>query len=149
MTGAPAVSSVKRHARRTLIPAALLLLGGCALIDQTTFAPAPPPRASVAAAAHPLAVDPRIPLLVIGPATRRSDYPALLHDAVRAVERRDAAARFDVTAVAGPGQIGAATGEAAAVMRALAEDGVPHDRMLLRAAVLPGHKGHEVRVYVR
>ena len=139
--------------RRLAVPlAALLLLGGCALIDQTTFAPAPPPRESApahAAPAHPMAVDHRIPLFVIGPATRRSDYPALLRDATRAVERRDPAARFDVTAVAGPGQIGVATSEAAAVMRALAEDGVPRDHMLLRAAVLPGHAGHEVRVYLR
>ena len=139
--------------RRPAFPlAALLLLGGCALIDQTTFAPAPPPRASAPAstpAPHPVVVDRRIPLLVIGPATRRSDYPALLRDAARAVERRDPAARFDVTAVAGPAQMGAATSEAAAVMRALAEDGVPRTRMLLRAAVLPGQAGHEVRVYLR
>ncbi|MGC8475027.1 MAG: hypothetical protein ACP5NP_01610 [Acetobacteraceae bacterium] len=138
--------------RRLAVPLAALLLGGCALIDQTTFAPAPPPRESVpahAAPAQPVAVDRRIPLIVVGPATRRSDYPVLLRQAVRAVARRDPAARYDVTAVAGPGGIGAATRQAAAVMRALAEDGVPREHMLLRAAVLPGHRGHEVRVYLR
>jgi type IV pilus biogenesis protein CpaD/CtpE len=143
---------MRRPPLALLAALALLPLGGCALIDQTTFAAAPPPRESLPAAspaARRLAVDPRIPLIVVGPETRRSDYPALLRDAVRAVARRDAAARYDVTAVAGPGQIGAATSEAAAVMRALAEDGVARRRMLLRAAVLPAHPGHEVRVYLR
>ena len=132
------------------MPLALLALGGCALIDQTMFFPAPPPRASLdARARRPARIDPRTPLLVIGPATPLSDYPALLRLAVRAAQRRDPDVRFDVTAVAAPGQADAATDQAAAVMRALAEDGVSRHRILLRAVLDPGRSGHQVRVYVR
>ncbi|MGH7041244.1 MAG: hypothetical protein ACREFY_03825 [Acetobacteraceae bacterium] len=149
-----------RHAmrRRLAVPAALLALlalGGCKLIDQTTFAPAPaaaPPQRTTA-----MKPDARTPLLIIGPDTPVSGYRTLLGFAVHAAEQRDRTVRFDVTAVAAAGlppireaaETAAAEAEATRVMRAMAEAGVPADRILLRAVLDPATSRHEVRVYVR
>ncbi len=144
--------------RRRATPIALLAvlaLGGCKLIDQTTFAPAP-----AAPPTHPAAAtktESRTPLLTIGPDTPISGYRTLLGFAVRAAEQRDRNVRFDVTAVAPAGlpparqaaATAAAETEATNVMQAITEAGVPADRILLRAVLDPATARREVRVYVR
>ncbi len=151
----------RRLGRRTVAAAALLALGGCALIDQTTFAPAPRPAAPAPHAAPAIAAAPRIdrrtPLLTIGADTPASAYRSLLGFAVQAATRRDHAVRFDVTAIAPAGlapareqdATAAATAEAAQVMRALTAAGVKPGRILLRAVLDSAVRRHEVRVYVR
>ncbi|MDE2007313.1 MAG: hypothetical protein KGI51_12145, partial [Rhodospirillales bacterium] len=79
---------------------ALFALGGCKLVDQTTFAAAPPPMAPVPAA--PPATDARRALVAIGPDATAAEYGPVLRVAVRAAERRDGRVRFDVTAIAPP-----------------------------------------------
>ena len=164
-----ALPAAPRHARRGVRPrrwglpglACLLALGGCALIDQTTFAPAPGARPAAPAAAAlsvtPPPLDTRVPLLTIGAATPPDDYRALLRFAVGAAQRRDRDVRFDVMAVApdaaaGPGGaagLRASLATAAAVMREIAAAGVPADRIRLHAGLAADAPRDEVRVYVR
>ena len=166
-----------RRRARLLGLGLLLALGGCKLIDQTTFAPAPGTRPAVPAAAtaavKPPPVDPRTPLVTIGAGTAPEDYRALLRFAVGAAERRDREVRFDVMAVAPAAAAGhaAANGTAAgaapgpsdaeppalrasvatatAVMHEIAAAGVPADRIRLHAALAADAARGEVRVYVR
>lgn len=139
----------------------VLALGGCALIDQTTFAPAPGARPAAPAAtplaAKPPPLDARAPLLTIGAATPPDDYRPLLRFAVGAAQRRDRDVRFDVMAVAPEAAAGAAEAPAlraslataTAVMREIAAAGVPADRIRLHAGLAPDAPRGEVRVYVR
>ena len=164
-----ALPAAPRHARRGSRPrrwglpglACLLALGGCALIDQTTFAPAPGARpaapATTALAVTPPPLDTRVPLLTIGAATAPDDYRPLLRFAVSAAQRRDRDVRFDVMAVAPEPAAGAAgapalrasLATATAVMREIAAAGVPTDRIRLHAGLAPDAPRGEVRVYVR
>ena len=139
----------------------VLALGGCALIDQTTFAPAPGARpaapAATALVAKPPPLDSRAPLLTIGAATPPDDYRPLLRFAVGAAQRRDRDVRFDVMAVApeaaagsgGASALRASLATATAVMREIAAAGVPADRIRLHAGLAPDAPRGEVRVYVR
>ncbi len=161
-----ALSAAPRPARRRFRQGGwgllcLLALGGCTLIDQTTFAPAPGPRPVVAPAAaraaKPPPLDPRTPLLTIGAATSPDDYRPLLRFAVGAARRRDRDVRFDVMAVApeaaagsaGAPALRASLATATAVMREIAAAGVPADRIRLHAGLAPDAARGEVRVYVR
>src|ERR1019366_4600613 len=81
---------------------ACLLLAGCALVDQKTFAPAPEAKAQPAAApAPPAAVrfDARTPLVTIDFGGPPPSYEELLRYAVRAAEKRDGAVQYDVIAM--------------------------------------------------
>ena len=159
---APLSSPTPRYRRPGLTGLLVVLaLGGCALIDQTTFAPAPGARpsapAAAALAAKPPPLDTRAPLLTIGAATPPDDYRPLLRFAVGAAQRRDRDVRFDVMAVApdaaagagGAGGLRASLATAAAVMREIAAAGVPADRIRLHAGLAPDASRDEVRVYVR
>jgi len=126
-------------------------LGGCKLIDQTTFAAAPPPQATLPPAPVQLR-GARRPLLVIGADATPDAYAPVLRLAVREAERRDPAVRFDVTAVAPeahPAETDAAETAALQVMRAIGAEGVAANRILLRVTLDPGVASREVRVYVR
>ena len=95
---------------------ACLLLAGCALVDQNTFAPAPEAKADSAVAQPPAAVkvDSRVPLVTVDFSGRPPQYEELLRYAVRAAELRDRDVQYDVVAMlptatdAGPGQRDAA-----------------------------------------
>lgn len=147
----------RRRWAAPLVALALLGLGGCKLIDQTTFAPAPPAAPVQSAPTPTPKVATHIPLLTIGPNTPVSGYQTLLGFAVHAAEQRDRDVRFDVTAVAPAGlpparqteETTAAEAEATRVMQAIAGTGVPADRILLRAVLDPAATQREVRVYVR
>lgn len=129
-----------------------LLFTGCALIDQTTFAPAPEakPPAPVVQAIPPLKVDPRTPLAVIDFATADPDYQGVLRYAVRAAESRDRAVQYDVIAVA-PSIDQATSGQiqAAGVMRSMVAERVAAARIHLGLQTDPSLTANQVRVYVR
>jgi hypothetical protein len=129
-----------------------LLVAGCALVDQKTFAPAPEAKAqtTVAAPAAPVKVDARLPLVTVDFSGAPPQYEELLRYAVRAAEMRDRDVQYDVVAMlpdaaaAGPGQHDAAT-----VMRSIMLAGVPAARIHLGLRADPTLPGREVRVYVR
>jgi hypothetical protein len=81
--------------------AALLLLSGCALWDQTTFQPSPeaePPAPPGPPPPGPR-VDPRDPLVIIDFATADPPYRDPLRYAIRAAEARRARVQYDVIAL--------------------------------------------------
>jgi hypothetical protein len=139
--------------------AALLALGGCKLLDQTTFAPSPeapvkheaPPGAPVAS------FDKRVPLLSIGFGTPNPNYQDLLSYAVQQAESRRPDVAFDVvsvvpgTADSVPEALAAARGgdDAAQVMNELIAMGVSDTRIHLAIRTLPGLQERQVRVYIR
>lgn len=128
-----------------------LLLAGCALVDQKTFAPAPEARAQPAKPRPaPVRVDPRTPLVSIEFGGPPPDYTGLLRYAVHAAERRDRDVEFDVIAVLPDlKQASAAQQNAVGVMRSMTQFGVPESHLHLALRADPTLKSREVRVYVR
>jgi hypothetical protein len=126
--------------------AAGLLLAGCKLIDQTTFAPSPEEPAKSEA---PKA-DPRTPLITIGYVTPDPNYQEILRYAVRAAETRVPGVQYDVVAML-PAGADAAAGQqrVAEVMRDIMAQGVPASRVQLGLRAAPAGGAQEVRVYVR
>ena len=121
-------------------------LGGCSLVDQTTFAPSPEEKA---AAAQPSA-EPRTPLLIIGYDTPDPHYQDTLRYAVRAAEARAPGVQYDVYAMLPAGGDAAqAQGSAVEVMRAILVQGVPASRVHLGLRTEPAGSARQVRVYVR
>jgi hypothetical protein len=128
-----------------------LLLAGCALVDQNTFAPAPEAKAQPAAQrAAPVKLDARIPLVTIDFSGPPPDYATMLGYAVRAAGARDREVQYDVVAVL-PDAANAGQGQqdAAAVMRSIMRAGVPAAHIHLGLRADPALPGPEVRVYVR
>ncbi len=129
-----------------------LLLAGCTLVDQKTFAPAPEAKAdsAVAESASPVKVDSRVPLVTVDFSGPPPQYEELLRYAVRAAEMRDRDVQYDVVAMlptaaaTEPGQRDAVT-----VMRSIMLAGVPAARIHLGLRVDSTRSGREVRVYVR
>lgn len=130
---------------------ACLLLAGCALVDQKTFAPAPEARAQPAKP-PPAAVrvDSRTPLMTIVFGGPPPDYTELLRYAVHEAQRRDRNVEFDVIAVL-PDLTQASAGQrdAVGVMRSMAQFGAPASHLHLALRADPALKSREVRVYVR
>ena len=125
-----------------------LALAGCALIDQTTFAPSP--EAEPAAAVEPPKVDPRAPLLVVGFAEPDPHYQDMLRYAVRAAETRAPGVQYDVVATLPPtADTAAAQTRATEVMRAIMAQGVPASRIHLGLRSTPASSPQQIRVYVR
>lgn len=134
--------------------AVLLVLSGCKLIDQRTFAPAPE-AASTGATAR--STETRTPLMTVVPGTKLATYEALLRAAVREAQARDPTVSFDVISVV-PGtgtvaqQIKAAEADRPAAMdvaQALIAAGVTEQRVNLGARPDPSAHSPDVRVYVR
>lgn len=135
--------------------AAPLLLGGCKLVDQTTFAPAPvpPARAQLAVAKTPA----RVPLATVHLPDPAADYRGPLGYAVTQAEAVKPDVAFDVvTVLSGKGtpieqERAAKQGraDAVAVMEALQKQGVPASRIRLGGEIDPAVSERTVRVYVR
>ncbi len=131
----------------------LLALGGCKLIDQRTFAPAP----EAPTPAAPRSTETRTPLISVAAGTKLATYEPLLRSPVRAAEARDPAVRFDVISVVPASgtlaeQVKAADAvraSAAEVAQALIAAGVAESRISLGARPDPTVHGPEVRVYLR
>jgi len=135
-----------------------LLLIGCALVDQTTFAPSsqaktgvhPAATAVAAPAGPPAGVEERRPLVTIGFAGPPPSYQSLLRQAVHAAETRDPTVQYDVIGLAKtPADMTAAQAHAAEVMRAIMAERVSASRVHLGLRTDAGIAGNEVRVYVR
>lgn len=146
---------------RSLLPSLTLLLvvlTGCKLIDQTTFAPSPSGNPDVvrrpAASPMPVArVDTRTPLAVIDQDTAVTSYTSVLHAAVQAARARDPDVNFDVTVVVpaqgNPAQaLTQVQSQATQVMHVITDAGIPDDRVHLRAAADPSLHVSQIRVYV-
>ena len=129
-----------------------LLLAGCTLIDQNTFAPAPEARAQTApaAASAPVVLDGRTPLMTIDYSGAPPQYEEMLRYAVHAAERRDRDVQYDLVAVLPkPDQAGAGQTEAVGVMRTMMQAGVPAGRIHLALRADPSLDARQVRIYVR
>ena len=124
------------------------LLAGCALIDQTTFAPSPEAEKPAQVAAPK--ADARVALLTIGYATPDPNYEDMLRYAVRAAETRAPGVQYDVVSMlpAG-GDTAVAQQRAADVMRGIMAQGVPASRIHLGLRTEQADAAQEVRVYVR
>jgi hypothetical protein len=124
-----------------------LVLAGCKLVDQTTFAPSP--EATAAKAEAPKA-DPRTALLTIGYATPNPDYQDVLRYAVREAEMRAPGVQYDVVAMLpSGGDAAAAQDRAVEVMRDIMAQGVPDSRIHLGLRTTQAGATQEVRIYVR
>ncbi len=131
---------------------ACLLLAGCALVDQKTFAPAPEARADSTGAQPPAPVklDQRLPLVTVDFSGPPPQYEELLRYAVRAAELHGHDVQYDVVAmVANTNDADQGQRDAAEVMRSIMLTGVPAARIHLGLRADPTLPGREVRVYVR
>ena len=133
----------------------LLALGGCKLIDQTTFAPSPSENPSLLPATRGL--DTRAPLVTVSQGTPIPAYRDLLRFAVQQARARDPNVQFDVL-VAVPGAadpaaqaaaVGTIQTEAVALMQEIGRDGVPSTQIHLRAGADATITQPQIRVYVR
>ena len=129
------------------ILAAGLLLAGCKLIDQTTFAPSPE---ATATKPEPPKADPRTALLTIDYVTPNPGYQDVLRYAVREAESRAPGVQYDVIAMlpAG-GDAATAQHRVADVMRDIMAQGVPASRVHLGLRTAQTGGVQQVRVYVR
>lgn len=135
------------------VAALAAVLGGCRLVDQTTFGatPHPPPPDALASA---FASGGRVPLLVIQPADE-VPYTEALDQAVAAAEARNGSVVFTLVGVV------PASGDEAAQTKAMdhnadaahdvldemGQDGISPERVTLRARVEPNVTEAEIRLY--
>ncbi len=132
---------------------ALLLAGGCTLIDQRTFDPQAGARPKPPAPAGPGAPP---PLVTVDFSKPDPQYAAALHEAVAAALARKPDVEFVVvTVVPAAGtpaeQVAAATaitGSAREVARAISSDGVDDDRVHLEARSDASATTRQVQVFV-
>jgi hypothetical protein len=133
--------------RATSVMLAVMLLAGCKLIDQTTFAPSPEAKAQTVEVPK---ADPRTPLVAISFAQPEPDYQGLLHYALQTAERRDPSVQYDVIAtLPSNGDVGAQQKHGLEIMRAMVAQGVSADRIHLGLRSAVAGADPEVRVYVR
>src|SRR5689334_20126602 len=130
------------------LAAAALLLAGCKLIDQTTFAPSP--EAATPAAEQMAKVDARTALLTINYTEPDPSYQDVLRYAVRTAETRAPGVQYDVIAILPSGaDAAAAQRRAADVMRSIMDQGVSDNRIHLGLRSAPAGSPQEIRVYVK
>lgn len=127
---------------------AILLVAGCALIDQRTFAPSPEAEAIPVVPTVRVPADPRTPLVTIDYTKPSPNYRDLLRLAVHAAESRSGAVQYDVVAIA-PALQSSPPPQALEVMRAIAAENVPPARIHLGARAEPALSALQVRIYVR
>ena len=127
--------------------AAALLLAGCKLIDQTTFAPSPE---AVPTGEQMAKVDARTALLTINYTEPNPSYQDVLRYAVRTAETRAPGVQYDVIAILPSGaDAAAAQRRAADVMRGIMDQGVADSRIHLGLRSAPAGSPQEIRVYVK
>jgi len=134
-----------------IAPVLLALLGftGCALVDQTTFAPSPEATTQTPPP-PPVVLDARVPLVTIDYTVPAPDYAELLHYAVRAAEARDGEVQYDVVSLLkDTDEAPLGQERAAGVMRAIMRDRVPSSRIHLGLRTDPALVASKVLVYVR
>ena len=134
--------------RFLLVPLLLLTLGGCKLIDQTTFDP------DAAADAPPAPIAPARPanqvaLISIHYDTANPVFQDQLAFAVRAAEQRRPGRDYDVVGVSTVADAAQASRDSVAVMDAMTGLGIATARLHLGARIDPAQTVREVRVYLR
>ena len=127
---------------------ASLLLAGCTLIDQRTFAPSPEAEPIPVVSGALVRYDARTPLVTIDFASPSPNYRDLLRLAARAAEARDSAVQFDVVAITQSLQ-SAAPPQAIEVMRTMMAERVAAARLHLGMRSDATVSAVQVRVYVR
>lgn len=133
-------------------PLACIAFSGCALIDQTTFAPEPDPPApapKVAAAPGPTTIaDTRLPLMTIRYDVPSPNYATVLPIAVRTAQERRPGIGFDVVAIVGS-VADAAQGQvdASEIARSIGRQAARGTPVLLGLRIDPAAKVREVRIY--
>lgn len=136
-----------------LIPAVLVPVAGCTLVDQRTFqAEAPAPGAEELARARATA----LPLVSVR-LDQETPWRAALAEAVQAAQLRRPDAAFDVMALvptqAAPAEqdrrVAQAAGDARMVAEAMGAAGVPSEQLRLGLRGDPGDPAREVRVFQR
>jgi hypothetical protein len=133
--------------RATSVMLAVLLLAGCKLIDQTTFAPSPEAKAQTVEVPK---ADARTPLVSINFGQPDPDYQGLMRYALHAAAERDPQVQYDVVAILPPnGDVAAQQKHGLEVMRAMVAQGVPADRIHLGLRSAAAGAEPEVKVYVR
>ena len=136
--------------RRLLAFACVVALGGCALIDQNTFAPEPDPPKPVGKVAAGIQTDSRVPLLTIRYDVPHPDYGRVLAFATHAADTRRPGVGYDVVTVTGSADDAAQGGQdAAEVAQMMIEHGTAPSRIHLGARIDPNVKVREVRLYLR
>ena len=125
-----------------------LMLTGCTLIDQRTFAPSPEEEPIPVARTAPVAPTGRPALVTIDYAAPAPNYRDLLRLAVRAAEARNPNVQYDVVAVT-PTLEADAPPQAVEVMRAIVAERVPTARVHLGVRADAAVAAVQVRVYVR
>lgn len=133
----------------------VLVIAGCKLIDQTTFAPAPATGPTFTAPAPEL--EARRPLMTIDLGTKLPEYRTILRYGVHEAQLRRPDVQFDVVSVVpdtGTPEhqvqtAASAQGFAASVMRDIMAEGVPAERIRLSARTSPKIGQSQIRVYVR
>ncbi len=133
------------------VPLLVLTLGGCKLIDQTTFAPDPEAdqTAAAIAAAAPATPAGNLALVSIRFEQASPPYQDQLAFAVRAAEQRRPGSEYDVVGVS-TAEDAARTGQdSAAIMEAMVKQGIAASRIRLGARIDPAQTVREVRVYLR
>lgn len=134
--------------------AALLVLGGCKLVDQRTFERTPTGPAAATLAQPDL---PKLPLLTISFAIADEDWGPSVHDAVLAAESHNPNVAFAVvtpvpTSASRDVQdtfIKQGQEDATLVANELQVDGVTPDRITISLRGDPGSPPREVRIYAR
>ncbi len=125
-----------------------LLLAGCKLVDQTTFAPSPEDEA--VAAKEAAKVDTRTALVTIGYDAPNPGYQDVLRYAVREAETRAPGVQYDVIAILPAGGDSAvAQRRAAEVMRDIMANGVTASRIHLGLRTAQASQPQQIRVYLR
>ncbi len=134
--------------------AAMLLAGGCTLVDQRTFqAAAPAPTGEELARARV----PLPPLMSVRLGATGVDYRPALAEVVRDAMVRNPDASFDVMALvptqAAPAEqdrrVAEGAQDALAVATAMNAAGVPQEKLHLGLRGDPGSPAREVRIYLR
>lgn len=136
-------------ARRRAIPAlALLALGGCTLIDQDTFAPAPEaPEPKPPAPPPPPGPDAYV-TIEYGP--NSPDYRRLLRAAINLVEQRNPRTQYDVVVVVpSADRLAEAQRASTETLELLRQERIPSSRTHLGLRIDPSQPVVQVKVYLR
>ena len=135
--------------RILFVPLMLLALGGCKLIDQTTFAPELESEQSTVAASIPSRPTSQTALITIRYDTPAPAFRDQLAFAVRSVEQRRPGGQYEVVGVSSTADATQTGRDSAAVMEGMVKLGVNDTRIGLGARIDPAQAVREVRVYLR
>lgn len=130
------------------LPLLLLVLAGCKLIDQTTFAPDLEQEPATAATSSPSRSASQLALITIRYDTPEPAFQDQLSFAIRAAEQRRPGGEYDVVGVSTAADASRTARDSAAIMDAMVKAGVTATRIHLGARIDPAQRVREVRVHL-